>query len=143
MTETRAGRTHRVAGMLAEEGPLFRRRWFGAGRAREDGPAIAEFAESGPQLPEGGGDLAGLSARTAVGDHAGQSRKRFCAACEGMFLRLDDKEGAGRAERKAGVFRPLPHRRELVLQIVVAESVQEHQVLALAIVRAADQGDIA
>src|SRR6185312_10325452 len=108
VAEARAGRTHRVTGMLAEEDALFRRHRFGAGRAREDGPAAAEFAESGPQVPEGRGDLAGLSARAAVGDHAGEARKRFRAACEGMFLRLDDEEGAGRAERKSGVFRSLP-----------------------------------
>src|SRR6202035_564965 len=60
-----------------------------------------------------------------------------------MRLRLDHEESPGRAEREAGMPLARPNRRELILEVEVAELVEHQQVLALAILRTADQRDIA
>ena len=60
-----------------------------------------------------------------------------------MRLGLDHQKGAGRAEREAGMSLARPDRRELVLEVEVAELVEHQQVLALAVMRTADQRDVA
>src|SRR4029077_1844221 len=89
------------------------------------------------------GDLTGLVAMAAIGHHAGQARKRLWAARGRMRLGLEGEGGAGRADRKTLVALSLPHRREPVAKIVVAELIEQQQILALAILRAANQRDVA
>src|ERR1700733_6516016 len=60
-----------------------------------------------------------------------------------MRSRLDDEKGAARAEREARVFLARPYRFELVLEVVIAELVENQQVLALAVMRTSDQRDVA
>ena len=56
---------------------------------------------------------------------------------------LDDKKGAAGAEREARLFLARPYRFEFVLEVVIAELVENQQVLALAVMRTSDQRDVA
>ncbi len=60
-----------------------------------------------------------------------------------MLPFLDHQERAERAQRDAPARAALPHRREFVLQVEPAERVKQQKVLPLAVVRAADQRNLA
>src|SRR3954451_12542034 len=55
---------------------------------------------------------------------------------------LQHDKSSGRAECKAGVSLPSPNRRELPLEVEVAEFIKNQEVLALADLRTADQHDV-
>src|SRR5437588_12995810 len=60
-----------------------------------------------------------------------------------MRLGLDHEERAGGAERKSSARPASPDRCELVLEVEIAELVQNQEILAFAVMRAADQRDVA
>ena len=60
-----------------------------------------------------------------------------------MLAGFQHQETAGGAERKAAVAFALPDRRILLLQIEVAEFIEDQQIGALAIMGGADQRDLA
>src|SRR5437868_15522250 len=60
-----------------------------------------------------------------------------------MRPRFEHKESAHRAKRKPASRTALPNRGEFFLQIVMAELIEHQQVPALAIMRAADQHNVA
>ncbi len=129
--------------MLAEEFTFLRRDRFRAGRAGDDGAVVFKLAELRPELFQRRRHVAGLLAVRQVGDDVGQARIGFRAAGLCMRLRLDDEESAGGAKREAGVVLPSPDRSELVPEVEIIEFIENQQVLALAVLRAPDQRDVA
>src|SRR5246127_2582051 len=143
MAEPRTRRAYREIGMFGKKSAFFRGRRLGPARAGNDGAAALDRAELRPQLFQRRGDVAGLLAAAMVGDRAREFCEGFCAARLRMRLGLQHQEGAGRAEREAGMLLAVPHGDEFVPYEEIAELVEDHQVFTFSIVRAADQHDVA
>ncbi len=60
-----------------------------------------------------------------------------------MRAGFDHDKSSACAERKARLLLACPNRSVFVLEIVAAEFVEQQKILAFAIMRAADQGDVA
>src|SRR5712664_4122299 len=129
--------------MLTQERPLRGGSRFSAGRAGNDGALILELAELRPQLLQRRGNFAGVLAVREIGDDVGQTRIGFRAARLCMSLGLDDKKRAGRPKRETGVFLARPNRSKFVPEVEIAEFIENQQILALTVLRTADQRDIA
>src|SRR5262249_62149975 len=93
-----------------------------------------------PHARAGGGAWAGRSAR-ALRQPPRQPRQRLGVARLGVAARLQHQERAERAERHA--LGALPDRLESTTQHVSAAVVEQQQILALAVVRSADQRQFA
>src|SRR6202047_2649975 len=143
MAEHRSGGPHRKLRMRAQEGALFGGGRFGAGRAGKDRALVRKPAEFRPQLFQGRGNLAGAFAAGPICYDGGQAREGLGAARLRMCPGLDHKKRAARSKRKATLLAARPNRNELVFEIEIAELVENQQILALAILRATDQGDVA
>src|SRR5713101_9537632 len=60
-----------------------------------------------------------------------------------MGFGLDDEKRAGRPKRETGVLLACPDRNEFVPEVEIAVFVENQQILALAVLRTADQRDVA
>src|SRR5450755_779779 len=129
--------------MLGEEGAFFRRRRLGAGGTGDDGSAALLLADLRPELVERRGHVARVLALAVIGDRARQARIGFGPPRGGVRLGLDDQKSPGRAERETGMSLALPDRGIFVLEIEIAEFMEDQEILALAIMRATDQRDVA
>jgi len=118
---------------------------LGAARAGDDGPAVLELADLGPELFKRRDDVARVLAPAAVGDCARQAREGFCPARGGVRLGLDDQKSPGRAEREPRNAPRAPTTGAyLFLRLKSPNSYKEPaQILALAIMRASDQRNVA
>lgn len=129
--------------MVLQETALLARGRLSTGCPRDDRALTLALRQLGPKLLQRRGHVATLLAPGEIGNDARQLRVRLCTARFRMCPRLQHQERAGRTKREAGMILARPHGGELVLQVEVAEFVEDEQVLALAIVRAADQRDVA
>ncbi len=144
MSEIGAGGAHGKITVGLEKGAFLGRGRLGAGGTGNDRGMAA--LDAGLELFPGAGERSGDRARLAlgaVGDDAGEFRQRLGAARFGMRPGFDYQEGADRAEREAGVIVPLPYRGVCVLQAVAAELIKHQQIGAFAVIRAADQRNVA
>src|SRR6266508_5713458 len=144
VAERAAGRAHRHAGQALKPGTLLGGCGFGAGRPRDhgDAPASEPRRQALPHPAEHGRGGAGGATRS-LRQHGREPRQRLRAARLGVAARLQNEECAERAEHHAGGARALPDRPECAAQHVSAGVVEQQQIMALAVVRAAHQREVA
>src|SRR5262245_59696203 len=135
---------HGIAGVLLQESLFLRSHRVHAGRAGNQIAGVAGQAELRPHPLQRLFDRSRLLARSEIGEHTTQPRIRLGPARRGMLARLQHQEHAGRTEREAAMrLAAGPERGEFALEVEVAEFVEEQQILALAIMGGADEGNVA
>src|SRR3954452_25161937 len=143
VAEHRPRGAHRVTGMPAQKGFFLGGNRFDAGGAGDEATTVVEVAELRPKPLQRVRHLSGLLALRPIGNYVAQPRIRLCTARFCVRPGLNDKKGACGPQRKAAVLRSCPNRSEFVLQIIIAEFIEDEQVGPLAIVCRANQRDIA
>ena len=134
----------RKSAMLGQESPLFGGDRLGAGGAGDDGAAALEpcraSTTASPASPSPRRAACAAPDRRRRWSGAHRVWRRALRACA-----LDSMTRNAPAEPSAKPACPAarPDRREFVLEVEVAEFVEHQQVLALAVLRAADQRDVA
>ena len=147
MPEIGPGGAHGKLAMRGEKGALFGGGGLGAAGART-GPRLARASTAALILShmrvERGGDVARLRACSGRPATAGHPRQRLWrrAPARARALPAPGRRRASRGRsRLAGA--ALPDRRKLLFQRGAAEFVEHQQVGPLAVIRAADQRDLA
>ena len=143
MPQVAAGGARRNIRVLGEERALLRGRRLRTGRAGNDRQAARAAGDSLLHIARNAAVAAPRSRLQRSDNTARQARERLGAARLRMSALFDHQEGAERAEREAALGRALPHRREPVLEIEPSELIEHQQVFALAVMRTADQHDVA
>ena len=143
MAESRAGGADRQLRMRAQEGAFFRRRGLRTGRTGDDRSAARAGTHFRPQRFQDRRDLAGVFAGRAIGNDAAQTGERFRAASFRMSPGFDHQKDTAGAERESAAGLAGPDGRILVLQIEVAELVENEEILSLAVVGGAHEGNVA
>src|SRR5690348_7704650 len=130
--------------MCVQEGPLLRRGRLRACCARYDRPLLTQLAaELGPELLQTVRYLSRMLPMRKICDHVRQPRVWPGAPGLRVCFGFHDEKSSGRAERETGIVLALPNWSELSFKIEAAEFIKDQEVLALAVLRASDQGDFA
>ena len=145
MANMGAGGTDGKGRVLGEERFFLGGGGFCPARARDEGSvrAVDLDGELVPHRFERCGNRAGLTAG-AVGHDCREAGNRRRAARRRVFAAFKNEKRAKRSKGEAAVLRAaVPHRAIFVFQRVSAARIEHQQILALAIVSATDERDVA